>query len=473
MSFSFIPVYVSMDEEDAKSLANALMSLLWVVSSLICVFSIVFMDQLLPVLVGGGGYEKIVGKVELTVLLARIMFIYLFLVTTYAYYMSILNVLGEFFIPALAPAFFNGALILASLWAGFSQSPLYLAWGVCLAEFCKWARLLGSGEEVKAAKVDVEVEGAGGLFLVLRKMVPSLMGIGVLQLMTLVNIYFASYLTQGSHSFLYLGQRILELPQSLISVSLSAALLPTLSRLGGAGKTEGMLSLLGHHVKLLLFLTLPCAVFMYILSEPIVVTLFLRGEFSVEDAKLTASVISIFSLLLLIGGMNRVMVTVLYSVKNTWYPALVSFVCLLFHIGMAQLLIEDYGVKGLVGSMVISGFCNVSAIFIGIRLFVGDFPLGGILFSQWKTGVAALGMGGVVFLLYDVYTRFFGSFYETLFDWGLFLALFLGVGVYFCMAYLLKSELCEEVKALFWDRFKRSAPQTRGKGVGGLEWDRF
>ena len=462
LAFSFIPVYVETKEKkekQAQQLANALMSLLWTVTSIICVFGIIFMDQLLPIVVRGDGYEQIAGKVELTILLARIIFVYLFFVTSYAYYMSILNTLGEFFIPAFAPALFNGALIVASLWAKTSQNPTYLAWGVVVGGILQMGIVFWSLERKSKRPRWTFKWKVPGLFLVLKKMIPGVIGIGVLQLMSFVNVYFASYLPQGTHSFLYLGQRILDLPQSLISVSLSVALLPTLSRLQGTGRGKEMLSLLSHHIKLLMFLTLPCAVGLYILAEPIVVTLFFRGEFHSTDAKITSSVIKIFSLLLLIGSLNKVMITVLYSIKNTWYPALVSLLCLLIHVGIAQWTIVEYGIQGLVGSMVFCGFCNALGVFIGVRFFIGNFQLGQILWSQWKTGVAAGGMGLAVFLLYDTYTKIYGSSYETPLDWGLFLVILLGAGLYFYLAHLLKSQSCEEVTHLFWKRIKKSFSQ--------------
>ena len=355
LSFSFIPVYVEASEADAQKLASALMSFLWVLASFICIVGIFFMDQLLPLAVGGGGYEKIAGKIELTVLFARIMFFYLFLVTNICLLYGDSQRSWGVLYPRLSSSLFNGAFIAMALWAGLSQRPVYLAWGVIVGGLLQVALVFWAlGRRSRRPQWTWHWR-VPGFFLVLRKMVPSVMGMGVLQLMSLVNIYFASHLDEGSHSYLYLGQRILELPQSLISISLSTALLPTLSRLWSAGRPKEMLATMDRHLRLLLFLAVPCAVLMYLFAEPIVVMLFLRGEFSPSDAEITSDLIKIFSLLLLVGSLNRVMVPALYAVKNTWYPALISSLCLLFHVVLAYFLI-NYGIEGLVLAMVISGF---------------------------------------------------------------------------------------------------------------------
>lgn len=448
LAVSFIPVYVEKNEEDAHRLASALMSFLWVIASLICVAGIVFMDQWLPLAVSGEGFAKMAGKTDLTVSLARVMFAYLFLVTTYAYYMAILNALGEFFLPALAPALFNLVLIGASLWGGLVKDPMYLAWGVIVGGSVQVGLVFWSLARKSRLPGFTLKWRVPGFFLVLRNVVPGVIGMGISQLMALANIYFASRLAEGTHSYLYLGHRILEFPQSLISVSLGAALLPTLSRLWGSGKHQEMLDTVSDHIGFLLFLAIPSAVGLYTLSEPIVAFLFLRGEFSPSDVVKTSLVLQILSLLLLAGSLNKVMVPALYAIKNTWYPSLVSSLCLLLHIGIAHLWTVEYGIQGLVGSMMISGFCNMAGILIGIRLFIGPLQLGKTLWGQWKTGVSAGCMGLVIWV---------GTFVKTPFGRHMELLILIGIGmgVYFSMASLLKSEDCDRVRGfLHHRRFK-------------------
>ncbi len=450
LAVSFIPVYVEKNEEEAQKLANALMSFLWVIASLVCTLGIVFMDQLLPLAVSGEGYARVAGKVDLTVSLAQIMFAYLFFVTTYAYYMAILNALGEFFIPALAPAAFNITLIAATLWAGLAQSPKVLAWGVVVGGFFQVSLVFWSlYKKSKLPRWTLRWR-TPGFVLVLQNMAPGIIGVGVSQLMTLANLYFASQLGQGTHSYLYLGQRILELPHSLISISLGSALLPTLAKLWREKNSTKVLDTVSYHLQFLLFLVIPSAVGMYILALPMIEVLFLRGEFGVSDVLVTASVIQVLSFLLVASSLNKVMVSALYAIKNTWYPAVVSLFCLILHMVLAHFWTPQFGIQGLVASMTFSGFCNVAGVFLGLWYFVGPLSWGSILRNQWKTFVSAGCMGLSLVWVQDIFS-FLSPSSPVLgsVELSLPLLVLVGGGVYFLTAHVLKSRECAEITVFF------------------------
>ena len=88
---------------------------------------------------------------------------------------------------------------------------------------------------------------------VLAKFLPAFFGVGVLQILALVNVYFASRV-QGAVSYIYLGDRLLELPLSLIAVSIGTTLLPTLSGYWGRGETQTFLNSVSKHLSLFYFL---------------------------------------------------------------------------------------------------------------------------------------------------------------------------------------------------------------------------
>src|SRR5690606_10372601 len=134
---------------------------------------------------------------------------------------------------------------------------------------------------------------------ILRNIVPGIFGLGILQLMGLINLNFASQLPEGSHSYIYWADRILDLPQSLIAVSLGAALLPALSEHWSRGNKDKMIETAQRYMRLFLFLGVPSAIGMFVLSTPIVEVLFMRGKFTTADASVTAAVVQIYAILLL------------------------------------------------------------------------------------------------------------------------------------------------------------------------------
>lgn len=405
LAVSFIPVYIERMQEEGEatlkpgegaSLANALFTLLVVAVSLLSVLGTIYMEPILNLLVSGKGFQQVPGKIEVTVVLGRIMFSYLFLVMTYAFFMAIANAHKKFLIPALAPAVFNFVVILSAFLPSGEQTlpGKYLAWGVLVGGVVQV--LLVGGQLVRMhllPRLTLRCR-VKGVATVLTNMIPGLLGMGVLQLMTLVNVQFASRLEQGTHSYIYWADRILELPQSLIAISLGAALLPQLSRLWVQGQAEKMRETAQHHLKLLLFLATPSAVGMYVLSLPIIEVLFMRGQFQMKDAQQTALVVEIYSFLLVASSLNKVAVPSFYAIKNTWLPALVSVISLTVHIILANAWVDLYGLKGLVGSTAVSGFLNVTLTLIFYRWLIGPLGIVGLLKAMlsYLPGLIALGL---------------------------------------------------------------------------------
>jgi putative peptidoglycan lipid II flippase len=384
LSASFIPVYIETKEkspEQAKQLKNGIFTLLTLVSSLICVLGIVFMEPILKLLVGGKGFMAVEGKFSTTIILAQIMFSYLFFITTYAYGMAILNAHKQFFVAAFAPALFNLTFILVAL---FPLKEFHIP-----GEILAWAVIVGGIVQAIVVIVPLYRQDllpkltwkwkSKNVLFVLKNMIPGILGMGVLQFLTLVNTYYASRLQEGTHSYIYWADRILELPQSLIAVSLGAALLPTLSQLHSTNKKEDMIKTGQHHLLTLLFLTLPSAVGMYLLAQPIVEVLYLRGQFTIKDAESTAIVVRFYAILLIALNIIRVLSPNFYAIKNTWIPALSSVAGVLIHVIIGHFLVNQFGLFGLISSMTLSGYLNLIFILFFYIYYIGKLDLKYIL----------------------------------------------------------------------------------------------
>lgn len=382
LSVSFIPIYIEAREktpEEAEQLRNGIFSLLVLVSSLLCVLGIIFMEPIMSFLVGGKGFVSVEGKLEITIFLARIMFGYLFLITSYAFCMAVLNAHRQFFLPAFAPALFNLTFIIIAMmpFENLNVPGESLAWAVLIGGTVQaFAVMVPLWKQKLKPKLIWRWKSAK-VIAVLRNMIPGILGMGVLQFLTLVNINYASQLQEGSHSYIYWADRILELPQSLIAISLGAVLLPSLSQLWAQNKKEQMLREGQAHFLTLLFLALPSAVGMYVLAQPIVEVLYMRGHFSMEDAVNTAQVVRVYSVLLVAVSLSKVVVPNFYAIKNTWLPAITSVLSVLAHIAMAYFLVQSHGLLGLVFSMALSGYINLFLTMYYYKKLIG--PLNWLL----------------------------------------------------------------------------------------------
>jgi len=409
LSVSFIPVFIdSQKSGNANNLVNGFFFVFSAVLLSITVFGIVFMESWLKLFLDQN-YIAQVEKYKLTILMARIMFAYIYLVCTYAFIMAILNAIGQFGRAALAPAFFNIIIVISTLipsqylsWTGQS-----ITWGVIIGGLVQLGVLIPP--LVKSGylprfdwKWDPDIQK------VILNMLPGLAGMGLFQVMTLVNMWFASQLENGVISYINLADRVLELPLSLISVSLGVALLPTLSRIWVSQDKLRFGEVSSYHLRLNLFLSIPCAVAVYVLSEPIIELLFQRGQFTYEETLRTALVLRIYAFLIVVSSLVRVFVPNFYAIKNTWYPAVVSAVCLVFHIFMTSILIQHYHLSGLVSATVLTSFLNFLMLAVGYHLLIGRYPWGSVISSFIKFLIPGLIM---FFTLhgYPVLRNFFGN----------------------------------------------------------------
>ena len=131
--------------------------------------------------------------------------------------------------------------------------------------------------------------------LLLRRMAPGLVGAGVTQLNLAMDVFIGSLLPAGSVSLLYYADRVNQLPLGILGTAVGTALLPLLSRQIAAGETEAAHDTLNRAIEYALILTLPAAVALALLADPILQVLFARGAFTHEDASLSAQSLAAYA----------------------------------------------------------------------------------------------------------------------------------------------------------------------------------
>lgn len=402
LSVSFIPVFLETKESDrsgqrAQNLMNALYTVLLIALAVVTVLGIVYMDTILGLLLSSR-YAVDTEKWLLTVRMARIMFGFVFFVCTYAYFMGILNALGVFGLPAVAPALLNISMLvftfLPTSW--FAEKGDGLAWGVLVGGVLQaallWVALKARGYLPRLQKSLWNDD----LKKVLINMVPGLLGIGLLQFSTLVNLHFASTVGEGAISYVYWADRLLELPLSLVSVSLGAALLPTLSEMALRKQKEQFQETVQEHFLFSFFLAWPAALGLFFLAQPIVEVLFMRGHFSTTDANATTLVLKVYAFSLLFVSSIRILAPAFYAVKNTWLPAVTSLVALLLHLSWASWWIRQAGLQGLVLSSLLAMILQFIVMLIALRGMVMTVQWGRMILEIVKTVLAGVFLAGAI-----------------------------------------------------------------------------
>jgi putative peptidoglycan lipid II flippase len=235
------------------------------------------------------GFADEAGQVALTTELLRITFPYLFFIALTAFAGGILNTYGRFAAPALAPVLLNLALIAGAIWGSrWFDNPVHgLAWAVFAAGVAQLLLQLPWLLSLRLLPRPRWNRSHPGVKQVFRLMLPALFGSSVAQVNLLVDTLVASFLTAGSITWLYYGDRLMEFPLGVFAIALGTVILPKLSE-QHAAKDPGQFSrTLDFALRLVILVAVPAAVGLFTLAGPIIATLFFRGEFVAVDVNMT------------------------------------------------------------------------------------------------------------------------------------------------------------------------------------------
>ncbi|MBI3301764.1 MAG: murein biosynthesis integral membrane protein MurJ [Deltaproteobacteria bacterium] len=261
-------------------------------------------------------------KLDLTVSLARIMFLYLFCIGGVALVMGVLHALRHFAAPAFAPVLFNLAIIPCALWLSphLAEPVLSLAYGVVIGGVCQIAWQLPALVRLGVPLLPRWRPGHPAIRRVAVLLLPLLFGTGVYQVNQIVSSLLASLLAEGSVSALWYASRLFEFPVGVFVTALSTAALPSLATQVQRRDLSGLRESLGFALRLVNLVTLPAAVGLAVLAVPISSVLFFRGAFGAAEVRVTAAALQGYAVGLWAVAATRLLSACLYALEDTRTP---------------------------------------------------------------------------------------------------------------------------------------------------------
>jgi putative peptidoglycan lipid II flippase len=312
----------------AWRLANKVATLTAIALSAICVLGIVFSPQLVATL--APGFD--VGKAALTATLTRIMFPFILMVSLAALVMGMLNAKSVFGMPAMASSFFNiGSIVggvLLGAWLDPHFGPRALI-GLAIGTLIGGALQLGVQlPRLRRLGYHFQPDFAwrdAGVNAILALMGPSLIAASTTQFNVLVNSMFASTLGDGRIFWLSIAFRLMQLPLGLFGVALGTVTLPLLSRLAAGADMPSFRAELSRAMRLAFLLTVPSAVGLMMLAEPIISVLYQHGRFGAYETAEAAGALRFYAIGLCGYAALKVLVNAFYALDRRKTPMLVSF----------------------------------------------------------------------------------------------------------------------------------------------------
>jgi putative peptidoglycan lipid II flippase len=365
----------------------------------------ILMELSMPLLVStvvAPGFGDDPEKFDLTVALATVMFPYLICMSLAAMMSGMLNSLRRYFAAAIAPVFLNIILIgvLAYAWyeghdgraVGYA-----LAWGVLAAGLVQlaivWVAVRHAGISIGFRRPRLTPNVKRLLWLAF----PAAITGGITQINTLIGTAIASG-QDGAVSALSLADRVYQLPLGVVGIAVAIVLLPELARALKAGNLDEAANLQNRSVEFTLFLTLPAAAALLVMSEPIVRVLYERGAFAAGNSTPTvAAILAIFGLGLPAFVLIKAFTPGYFAREDTRTPMIFAAISVAVNISIALTLFPGMGAPGIAVASAIAGWVN-ALLLLGFLIRRGhwgtDVPL---LTRIPRLVLAAAVMAGAVY----------------------------------------------------------------------------
>ena len=316
------------EHDEAQEYVNAMAGTFGLVLFLVTLVGVIAAPIL--VLIVAPGFVGDGGDLELASLMLRYTFPYLFFVSLTAFAGGILNTYGRFAVPAFTPVILNVVLIAFAIVLSprLERPGMALAYAVFAAGILQLVFQLPFLAQINALPRPRWAPTHDGVRRAVKLMVPAIFGSSVAQINVLVGGIIASMLGVGSISYLYYSDRLMEFPLGLFGIALATVTLPHLSRLWNNDRRDEFSRTLDWSMKLALLIAVPAAVGLYVLAEPLIATIFYRGEFDGRDVEMTALALRAYALGLVGFSYVKILAPAFFARENTRTPVRIGIIAL-------------------------------------------------------------------------------------------------------------------------------------------------
>ena len=400
LTVAFIPVFSEYltrhGRGEAFSLARSAMRILSIILAVTAVAGILAAPLIVHII--APGFTNSPEKYQLCVDLSRFMFPYIFFIGLVALCMGILNVLGHFAAPALAPVFLNLAMITSVLLLSpHLERPVFgLAVGVLLGGLLQLLLqipfLLKNGVRFWQ-KTKIYHPGLKRIGLL---MLPAVFGAAVYQINMVIGTLLASLLPEGSVSYLYYADRLVQFPLGIFAIATATAVLPSLSKQVAEKDFDGLRETFCHAMNFVLFITIPAMAGLVVLREPIVRLLFERGAFDAATVRLTAVALLYYCAGLWAFAAVRIVVSMFYALQDTKTPVKMAVVSIGVNVVMGIVLMGPLKHGGLALATSLASVVNLLLLVWALRRKIGMLGWRSIMVSAGRSVATSLLMGGAV-----------------------------------------------------------------------------
>ena len=384
-------------DQSAWQLASKVATLTVVFMSALTVLGVIFAPALITVLAPGFAPDK----AELTILLTRIMFPFILLVSLAALVMGMLNAKNVFGMPAMASSFFNLGSIIGGVGFGWLLDPHFgsraligLSLGTLVGGLLQLLVQLPPLARVGFRfKPDFDWRDPG-VRKIISLMVPATIAASAVQVNVAVNSGFASGLGDGPMTWLNIAFRLMQLPLGLFGVAIATVTLPLVSRSAALGNTAEFRGAIAHSLRLVMLLTIPSTIGLIILAEPIISLIYQHGRFTAESMRETAAALRFYAIGLAAYSGVKVLAPAFYAVGKKQLPMLVSLLSIAVNFGLNWFFRFRLGFdhRGLALSTSLVAITNFLLLYMMMRRHAVHLETRALLLTLAKLAIAGIAL---------------------------------------------------------------------------------
>jgi putative peptidoglycan lipid II flippase len=451
---AFVPVFTELlgkkAYKEAFRLASTMLLLVTMVLGAITALFVLLAPVLMPLFAPGFEGEIL----DLTVSLSQVLFPILVLLGVSGIVVGILNSYDRFGAFAISPLFWNLTiiLVLVVLEPMFEGRDRIYAYAIGI--------LVGTAVQLLIPAWDLRHTPFRfsfsfdwrhpGVRRVLVLMLPVTISLGLINFNLLINSFFGSLVSEEAPAAIDKAFRIYQLPQGIFSVAIATVLFPTLARFASAGAIDDLRSTMANGMRQILFVLVPAAAAILVLSDPMIRLIYQRGAFDAHETEVVATALFWFAFSLPTNGLFLLLTRTFFSLQKPWIPTWISAANLAVT-ALAALGLYHLGVGGIVASTAIATAASVVAQGVILRRILHGLELGRLVSAAVRITIAAVGLAAIGWIVWDVLDEALGrGLGGQIASLGIGLAA--GLAVYLSIAKLLRVAELEQMSRLLLRR---------------------
>lgn len=299
----------------------------------------------------------------------RITFPYLFLISLTACAGGILNSYNNFSIPAFTPVLLNLAMIVSAVFLApyFSEPIKAAAWGIFIGGILQVAFQIPFLNRLKLLPKPQINWRDEGVRRVVKLMVPAIVGVSMAQIGLFIDMLFASFLREGSISWLNFSNRLVGFPLGVFGVAIATVILPHLSRQHADKSVKEYSASLDWALRCVLLIGIPSAIGILMLSRPIIATFLEHGKFGSFDVEMAARSLMAFAVGLPSFMLVKILAVGFYSKQDIKTPVKIAVIATMANILCNFILIFPLAHAGLALATSLTSSLNAGCLLFILR----------------------------------------------------------------------------------------------------------